>query len=80
MAVGFVGGEGSGVGDAFYGGIVEARGDDLVGAVFDPLGGGGVGWAAGGWVVFEAAVFGWVVGGGDDDAVGAVELAGWRCG
>jgi len=46
----------------------------LVGAIFDPLGGGGVGWAAGGWVVFEATVFGWVVGWGDDDAVGAMEL------
>ena len=46
----------------------------LVGAVFDPLGGGGVGRAAVGWVVFEAAVFGWVVGRGDDDAVGSVEL------
>ncbi len=78
MAVGVVGGEGLGVGDAFYGG--EAGGDEVVGAVFDPFGGGGVGWAAVGWVVFEAAVFGWVVGGGDDDAVGAVESCGWRCG
>ena len=72
MAVGLVGGEGSGVGDAFDGG--EAGGDDVVGAVLDPLGGGGVGWAAVGWVVFEAAVFGWVVGRGDDDAVATVEL------
>ena len=29
---------------------------------------------AGGWVVFEAAVFGWVVGWSDDDAVATVEL------
>ena len=46
----------------------------FVGAVLDPFGGGGVGGASGGWVVLEAAVFGWVVGWGDDDAVGAVEL------
>ncbi len=72
MAVGLVGGEGLGVGDAFD--AVELLGDEVVGAVFDPLGCGGVGWAAGGWVVFEAAVFGWVVGGGDDDAVAAMEL------
>ena len=73
MAVGGGGGEGAGVRDAFYGG--EAGGDDLVGAVLDPLGGGGVGWAAVGWVVLEAAVLGWVVRGGDDDAVGEVDLA-----
>ncbi len=59
---------------------VRPDGDEVVGAVLDPLGGGGVGGAAVGWVVFEAAVFGRVVGGGDDDAVGAVELAVARCG
>ena len=54
---------------------VRSVGDEFVGSVLDPLGGGGVGGAAVGWVVFEAAVFGRVVGGGDDDAVGEVDLA-----
>ena len=49
---------------------VRSVGDEFVGAVLDPLGGGGVGGAAVGWVVLEAAVLGWVVGGRDDDAVG----------
>ena len=77
VAVGGGGGEGLGVGDALDAG--EAGGDDLVGAVLDPLGGGGVGGAAVGWVVFEAAVFGWIVGGGDDDAVGEVRFCAARC-
>ena len=72
VAVGVVGGEGACVGDALD--VGEAGGDELVGAVLDPLGGGGVGGAAVGWVVLEAAVLGWIVRGGDDDAVGAVEL------
>ncbi len=72
VAVGVVGGERSGVGDALD--AVEAGGDEFVGAVLDPLGGGGVGWAAVGRVVLEAAVFGWVVRGRDDDAVGAVQF------
>src|SRR6185437_13872945 len=54
--------------------VFESAGDELVSAVFDPLGGGGIGGAAGGRVVLEAAVLGWVVRGGDDDAVGAVEF------
>ena len=70
VAVGGGGCEGFGVGEAFD--ALELVGDEVVGAVFDPLGGGGVGWAAVGWVVLEAAVLGWVVGGGDDDAVGGV--------
>ena len=73
MAMGGGGGEGSGVGDFFYGG--EVCGDDVVGAVFDPFGGGGVGGAAVGWVVLEAAVLGWIVRRGDNDAVGHVALA-----
>ena len=73
MAVGGGGGESFGVGDFFYCG--ETGGDDLVGAVLNPLGGGGVGRATVGWVVLEAAVLGWVVRGGDDDAVGEVDLA-----
>ena len=77
VAVGRVGGEGAGVGDALD--ACQVVGDELVGAVLDPLGGGGVGGAAVGWVVLEAAVFGWVVRGGDDDAVGEVELADSRC-
>ena len=72
MAVGLVGGEGAEPGDALD--VFEAGGDEFVGAVFDPLGSGGVGGAARGWVVFEATVLRRVVGGGDDDAVGAVEL------
>src|SRR5271167_3643957 len=80
VAVSGGGGEGFGVGDFFYGGIslaagAEICGDDLVGAVFDPLCCGGVGGAAVGWVVLEPAVLGWVVRGGDDDAVGEVDLA-----
>ena len=73
VAAGGGGGEGAGVRDFFHCG--ETRGNDLVGAVFDPFGGGGVGRAAVGWVVLEAAVLGWVVRGGDDDAVGEVDLA-----
>ena len=68
MAVGGVGGEGFGEGEALD--ALELVGDELVGAVLNPLGDVGVGGAAVGWVVFEAAVFGWVVAGGDDDAVG----------
>ena len=74
MAVGGGGGEGAGVGDAFDFG--EAVGDEFVGAVLNPLGGGGVGWASVGRVVFEAAVFGRVVGRGDHDSVGAIFFAG----
>ena len=59
---------------------MAAFGEKAVGAVFDPLGGGGVGGAAVGWVVLEAAVLGWVVGRGNDDAVrevgGAVAIVG----
>src|SRR4030095_10474276 len=43
-----------------------------VGLVLDPAGDVGVGRAAVGRVVLEAAVLGRVVGGGDDDAVGQV--------
>src|SRR5260370_18449731 len=53
----------------------QAGGNEIVGAVLDPVGGGGVGWAAVGRVVLEAAVLGWVVGGGDDDAVGEAVFA-----
>ena len=67
MAVGGGGAKGSAVGDALN--VFESGGDDVVGSVLDPPGGGGVGGAAVGWVVFEAAVFGWVVGWRDDDAV-----------
>ena len=64
--------ERSGVGDALD--PFEAGGDEFIGAILDPLGGRGVGRAAVGRVVLEAAVLGWVVRGRDDDAVGAVEL------
>ncbi len=47
----------------------------LVGAIGDPLGGVGVGWATVGRVVLEATIARWVVRGGDDDAVG-LRLAG----
>ncbi len=73
MAVGCCGGEGFGVRDLLYRG--EAGGNDLVGAVLYPLGGGGVGWAAIWRVVLEAAVFGRVVGRSDDDAVGEIVFA-----
>ena len=74
VAVGGVGGEG----------FANARrlmpcslfGDEFVRAVLDPLGGGRVGGAAVGRVVLEAAVFGWVVRGRDDDAVGGSFCAG----
>ena len=70
VAVGGGGVEGCLKVDAFY--VGESVGDDLVGAVLDPLGGGGVCGAAVGWVVFEASIFGRVVGGSDNDAVGEV--------
>ena len=50
--------------------LVEIGLEQVVGAVLDPLGGAGVGGAAAGWVVLEAAVLGRVVRGRDDDAVG----------
>ncbi len=68
VAVSGVGGEGFGEGEALD--ALQLVGDELVGAVLDPLGGGRVGGAAVGWVVLEAAVVGWVVRGRDDDAVG----------
>ena len=63
---------------------VEAVAQDLVGAVLDRLGGAGVGRAAVGRVVLEAAVVGRVVRRGDDHAVGQARRAaavvgrGWR--
>ena len=59
VPVGGGGGEGPGVAEAFD--ALELIGDELVGASFNPLCGGGVGGAAVGWVVLEAAVLGWVV-------------------
>ena len=70
VLVGGEGGAGLGVGDALEFGGRQAGGEEGVGAIFDPLGGTGVGRAAVGWVVLEAAIFGGGGGGGDDDAVG----------
>ena len=52
--------------------VMQAVGDDRVGAVGDPLGGVAVGRAAVGRVVLEAAVARRIVAGCDDDAVGLV--------
>ena len=52
----------------------EPVGDELIGAVLDPLGGGGVGRAAVGRVVLEAAILRRIVRGRNDDAV-ALRLA-----
>ncbi len=60
--------QGTGVGQAADG--LQAVLHDLVGAVLDGFGDGGVGGAGRGRVVFEAAVIGGVVRGGDDHAVG----------
>ena len=57
---------------------VRRRRDQGVGAVLDPLRGSGVGWAAVGRVVLEAAIVGRIVGGRDDDAV-TLGLALVRC-
>src|SRR6185437_9306363 len=48
--------------------------DEVVGAVLNPFGSGGVGRASIGRVVFEAAVFRRVMRWGNNDAVGAVEF------
>ncbi len=61
------------VGDAFDAGVIGF--EQFVRSVLDPLGDIDVCGAAVGGVVFEAAVFGGIVGGGDDDAVGEVVFA-----
>ncbi len=75
VALGGGRGEGLGVTEAFD--ALQFCGDEFVSAVLDPLRGGGVGGAAVGGVVLEAAVLGRVVGGRDDDAVG--EIFGAAC-
>ena len=52
-----------------------AAAQQLVGSTLNPGGDVGVGWTAIGRVVLEAAVFGRIVRGSDDDAVGEVSIA-----
>ncbi len=67
------GGEGTFEGNAFDAGVIFAK--QCVGAVLDPFGDIDIGGAGGGWVVFESAVAGRVVGGGYGDAVSEVGFA-----
>lgn len=68
MAAGAGCGQGAGVRDAPY--VLQAAGDDVVGAVLDPGGRLRTGGAAARRVVLETAVGGRVVRGGDHHAVG----------
>jgi hypothetical protein len=54
-------------GDSLY--AVELVCEEFVGGVLNPGGGFTAGRAAAGWVVFEATIFWWIMGGRDDYAV-----------